>query len=259
MFGGGYTTTQVNVIDYVTIATTGNATSFGQLTQSRLGLGSCSSSTRAVFGGGSAGSTYYNIIDYITIATTGNAIDFSKTDEFQFRSGLHRELVKLRKVALRLGRLGERTADWVIKHVPTKKLLAGKKTLAQLTELDVKYDVRQKGVDMRVGLDIASMVFKRQVDRPLRAGCPRPRHPLVRCRRLRDEARAPDSGERRRPARDRARGPLHIPATPSSARARCRAWRRVCTGPATARSSCLRHVRLGQSRRGRLHRRRAAA
>ena len=96
---------------------------------------------------------------------TGNAIDFSKTDEFQFRSGLHRELVKLRKVALRLGRLGERTADWVIKHVPTKKLLAGKKTLAQLTELDVKYDVRQKGVDMRIGLDIASLAFKRLVDR----------------------------------------------------------------------------------------------
>ena len=68
---------------------------------------------------------------------TGNAIDFSKTDEFHFRTGLHMELVKLRKVALRLGRLGDKTADWALKHVPTKELLSGKKSLAQLTEDDV--------------------------------------------------------------------------------------------------------------------------
>ena len=54
---------------------------------------------------------------------SGNAIDFSKTDEFHFRTGLHRELVKLRKVALRLGRLGEKTANWALKQVPTKELL----------------------------------------------------------------------------------------------------------------------------------------
>ncbi len=41
---------------------------------------------------------------------SGNAIDFSKTDEFNFRAGLHKELVKLRKVALRLGRLSEKTS-----------------------------------------------------------------------------------------------------------------------------------------------------
>jgi uncharacterized LabA/DUF88 family protein len=33
-----------------------------------------------------------------------------------------------------------------------------------LTEADVFYEVRQKGVDMRIGLDIASLAFKRQVD-----------------------------------------------------------------------------------------------
>jgi uncharacterized LabA/DUF88 family protein len=36
--------------------------------------------------------------------------------------------------------------------------------LAELTESDVKYDVKQMGVDMRIGLDIASMSYKRQVD-----------------------------------------------------------------------------------------------
>jgi uncharacterized LabA/DUF88 family protein len=96
---------------------------------------------------------------------TGKAIDFSKTDEYKFRTELHRELVKLRKVALRLGRLGEKSGTWVLKAEPTKELLAGKRQVAQLTESDVRYDVRQKGVDMRIGLDIASMAFKRLVRR----------------------------------------------------------------------------------------------
>jgi len=36
--------------------------------------------------------------------------------------------------------------------------------VADLREEDVKCDVQQKGVDMRIGLDIASMAFKHQVD-----------------------------------------------------------------------------------------------
>lgn len=71
-------TVEVNTVDYVTIATTGNATNFGQLTQSRYGLAGSSSSTRGIFGGGYATSAsgYVNTIDYITIATTGNGTDF---------------------------------------------------------------------------------------------------------------------------------------------------------------------------------------
>jgi uncharacterized LabA/DUF88 family protein len=33
-----------------------------------------------------------------------------------------------------------------------------------LTDADFEYDVRQKGTDMRVGLDIASVTYKRHVD-----------------------------------------------------------------------------------------------
>jgi len=79
VFGGGFTYSSVytNIIDYITIATTGNAIDFGDLTGSKHQLTACSSFIRGVFGGGenSAG-TELNIIDYITIATTGNAIDF---------------------------------------------------------------------------------------------------------------------------------------------------------------------------------------
>ena len=79
LFGGGYVTSPgvVNVIDYVEIATTGNAVDFGDLTVARYAIGSCSSSTRGLFGGGDlTGPSNQNVIDYITIATTGNATDF---------------------------------------------------------------------------------------------------------------------------------------------------------------------------------------
>ena len=85
-FAGGYFPTgQVrhNVIDYVTIASTGNAADFGDLTRTSNSGAPLSSATRALYGGG-----YYpsnnrtNIIDYFTIASTGNAVDYGDlTDE----------------------------------------------------------------------------------------------------------------------------------------------------------------------------------
>jgi len=80
LFGGGYgsalSPTVTNFIDYVTIATTGNATDFGDLTVARYTDAACSSTTRGVFAGGYTGSGDSNVIDYVTIGTTGNALDF---------------------------------------------------------------------------------------------------------------------------------------------------------------------------------------
>ena len=72
--GGG--SVETNVMDYVTIATTGNATDFGDMTLARRGHGGCSSSTRGLNAGGFTGSTNTNSIDYVTIASVGNATDF---------------------------------------------------------------------------------------------------------------------------------------------------------------------------------------
>ena len=76
LFGGGSTGTYTNVISYISIATTGNATDFGDLTAARAYISSCASAVRGIFAGGIVVSTRSNIIDYVTIATTGNAIDF---------------------------------------------------------------------------------------------------------------------------------------------------------------------------------------
>ena len=78
VFGGGYappSNNEVNTIGYITIAATGNATDFGDLTVTRAQNNSYSSDTRAIFVGGvSPGTT--NVLDYITIGSTGNATDF---------------------------------------------------------------------------------------------------------------------------------------------------------------------------------------
>jgi len=66
-----------NVIQYVTIASTGDATDFGDLTDNKVRFGVCSSSTRALYGGaGGSDAAKTNSITYVTIATTGNTVDF---------------------------------------------------------------------------------------------------------------------------------------------------------------------------------------
>ncbi|HTN10727.1 MAG TPA: NYN domain-containing protein [Acetobacteraceae bacterium] len=94
---------------------------------------------------------------------TRRAIDFSKTPTALFRTRLHDEIRRLRKTALRLGHLSE-DAGWALRPERLKALLKGDIAVANLADDDFFYDVKQKGVDMRVGVDIASLAFKHQVD-----------------------------------------------------------------------------------------------
>jgi len=74
--GGGYSGSYTNVVQYITITSTGDATDFGDLTVARLLGAGAASSTRGVFTGGHNDSVSGTIIDYITISSTGNATDF---------------------------------------------------------------------------------------------------------------------------------------------------------------------------------------
>ena len=57
------------------MASTGNATDFGDLTQARGEQAGASTTTRMIVAGGSTPSQV-NTIDYVEIATVGNAVDF---------------------------------------------------------------------------------------------------------------------------------------------------------------------------------------
>jgi hypothetical protein len=69
--GGGNT----NVIEYITIASAGNATDFGDLIAQTRRCAAASSSLRGLVIGGIA-AVRINVIQYVTIASTGNATDF---------------------------------------------------------------------------------------------------------------------------------------------------------------------------------------
>lgn len=96
-------------------------------------------------------------------AVSGIAIDFSKTQTAQFRLEFHKELKCLRKVALRLGRLQDRRG-WRIRSDKLDGLLKKKIQISDLADGDFVFDVSQKGTDMKIGLDIASVAYKKQAD-----------------------------------------------------------------------------------------------
>ena len=87
-FAGGYDFTNPGQdtrknIDYVQIATLGNALNFGDLQQVKRLTGGCSSETRGLFMGGITPSTI-NDIDHITMASSGNAVDFGNLAQSRY-------------------------------------------------------------------------------------------------------------------------------------------------------------------------------
>ena len=92
-------------------------------------------------------------------------IDLSKTEDYKWANEFFDELKHQRKFALRMGRLAEEQAHYSIKDSSMRKLLNGSIVLDDLSEKDFSLNIQQKGVDMRIGVDISSLAFKQQVDR----------------------------------------------------------------------------------------------
>ena len=91
-------------------------------------------------------------------------VDLSKTDTFKWTNTFISELKKKRKVAIRLGELSESSAKYILSPDITKKLFNAEVSIEDITEEDFIFRANQKGVDMKIGLDIASLAYKKQVD-----------------------------------------------------------------------------------------------
>ena len=94
---------------------------------------------------------------------TKRNVDLDKSETYTWTLTFLEELKKRRKFALRLGELSNQ-ACYNLRPDVTKKLVAGTRTLDSLTEEDFMFVAQQKGVDMRIGIDISSLAFKKQVD-----------------------------------------------------------------------------------------------
>lgn len=143
---------------------------------------------------------YYDAVPFDQVAhhpILNQQIQFAKTPEAIFRKELFSALRHQRKFALRLGKV-TREDGWRLKDAAlTKKLLGTREwvhlfdqateqdktdlalplnenDLARLKNLadawrsisadDLRLSLRQKGVDMRMGVDITTLTLKRQVD-----------------------------------------------------------------------------------------------
>lgn len=93
---------------------------------------------------------------------SGECVDYSRSPEALFRRELHEKLRQMRKVALRLGHLTDFNT-WSASPGVLDDLLKGRRRFADLAAEDVHPVIRQKGVDMRIGIDISSLALKRQV------------------------------------------------------------------------------------------------
>lgn len=92
-------------------------------------------------------------------------IDFSKTDLYIWMNEFLQELKKKRKFALRMGKLAETQAHYTIHPSIVKKLCNGTINFSELTQNDFILNLDQKGVDMKIGIDIASISYKKQVEK----------------------------------------------------------------------------------------------
>ena len=77
MENSSWTNNNSNRIDFITIASTGNANDFGDLYFGTRESGGCASPTRGIVKGGSP--THSNVIQFITISTQGDSADFGDT------------------------------------------------------------------------------------------------------------------------------------------------------------------------------------
>jgi uncharacterized LabA/DUF88 family protein len=89
------------------------------------------------------------------------ALDLARTGTAKARLAIHEELLTVRKVAVRLGRLNDKFG-WRPKSEAVERWLAS--GTFEPCDDDFEIDTVQKGVDMRLGLDVAAMAFKNQVD-----------------------------------------------------------------------------------------------
>ncbi|MGB8192375.1 MAG: NYN domain-containing protein, partial [Chitinophagaceae bacterium] len=108
---------------------------------------------------------YYDCIPFdkkVHNPITKRVMDFKKTPQYEFRMLLFEELKKKRKVALRLGFLKD-SKNWILKPGLTKELIEGKITVGDLNESDICYELRQKCIDMKIGVDIVSLSLKKFV------------------------------------------------------------------------------------------------
>lgn len=92
-------------------------------------------------------------------------MDFSQTPLVARKQQFLQSLRVTPEVALRLGRSAWQSGQWQLDSNKLGELMAGELDVNDIEAGDIYPDIRQKGVDMRLGLDIATIAYKKMADR----------------------------------------------------------------------------------------------
>lgn len=95
---------------------------------------------------------------------TGKSISLGKTEAGKWADAFLDELKHQRKFALRMGRLSQNSTHYNLRYDALKKLCSGALSPQDLSVSDLTLNIEQKGVDMKIGIDISSLAFKKQVN-----------------------------------------------------------------------------------------------
>lgn len=95
---------------------------------------------------------------------SGESVHLGTSAMATFRRDLHDSLRRQRKMALRLGRLTDRGGQWSLKRGVYESLHMGELKWEDLGDEHFEPDLKQSQVDMKIGIDIASLAYKHLVD-----------------------------------------------------------------------------------------------
>lgn len=95
---------------------------------------------------------------------TKKQVDLKTSEMFVWMNDFIDYLKSKRKFAIRLGKLSDERLEYNLRYPVFKKLCNEKLSFSDLTADDLELSIEQKGVDMKIGIDIASLAYKKQVD-----------------------------------------------------------------------------------------------
>ncbi|WP_308195052.1 NYN domain-containing protein [Corynebacterium mastitidis] len=95
---------------------------------------------------------------------TQKQINLGKSDRYEWMEQFLKVLTRKRKVALRRGEELSTQGGYVLHGTALKRLCRGEIGVEDLEERDFRLEIVQKGVDMKIGLDIAALAQSGRVN-----------------------------------------------------------------------------------------------
>lgn len=118
------------------------------------------------------GDTLERIMFYDSLPYTGKGehpitgpLDFSQTPLVSRKQQFLQTLRVTPNLSLRLGRSAWQSGAWQLDSAKLGELVAGEISYEDIKADDIYPDIRQKGVDVRLGLDIATIAYKKLADK----------------------------------------------------------------------------------------------